>query len=396
MARNALDVHWTLDPEIVFLNHGSFGACPRAVLDYQSRLRAMLEAEPVRFFVRELEGLLDDVRRELGAFVGADPQDLVFVPNATTGVNTVLRSFSFRMGDELLVTDHAYNACRNAVDFVSERNGVHVEVVSIPFPLESADDVVECILARVTPRTRLAVVDHVTSPTGLVLPLSRIVTELHRRDIEVLVDGAHAPGMLPLDLERFGVAYYTGNCHKWICAPKGAAFLYARRDRQTTLRPLVISHGANSTRTDRSRFHLEFDWTGTGDPTPVLCIAEAIRHVASLLPGGWDEVRTRNRALALAARATVCARLSVPEPAPEDMIGSLATVPLPPSTRQPLPPFWIDALGEALMDRYRIEIPVSNWPNWPERSVRISAAPYNQLSEYEVLAEALATLLAEE
>lgn len=395
MTRNALASQWDLDPQIVFLNHGSFGACPRSVLEYQTRLRARLEAEPVRFFVHELEPLLDAVRRELGAFVGASPQDLVFVPNATAGVNTVVRSFAFREGDALLVTDHTYNACRNAVDFVAEQHRARVEVASVPFPLRSSDEVVERILERVSSRTRLAVIDHVTSPTGLVLPLEKVIAELHRRNVEVLVDGAHAPGMLPLEVERLGVAYYTGNCHKWVCAPKGAAFLYARRDRQAALRPLVISHGASSSRVDRPRFHLEFDWTGTGDPTPFLCIAEAIRHVASLVPGGWDEVRTRNRALALAARTMLCERLGVPEPAPPEMIGSLATVPLPPSPRPPLPS-GEDSLGESLMDRYRIEIPVLNWPAWPVRHVRLAAALYNQLSEYTVLADALATLLAEE
>lgn len=394
MSRNALDAHWALDPEIVFLNHGSFGACPRSVLAYQSQLRAQLEMEPVRFFVRELEPLLDRVRQELGAFLGASPRDLVFVPNATTGINAVLRSLPIREGDELLVTDHIYNACWNAVNVVAERCGARVEAVAIPFPLRSSEEVVDCILERLTPRTRWALVDHVTSPTGLVLSIERIASELHRRDIEVIVDGAHAPGMVPLDLEALGVAYYTGNCHKWVCAPKGAAFLFVRRDRHDGLRPLVISHGANATRTDRSRLHLEFDWTGTGDPTPFLCIGEALRRVGGLKPGGWDEIRTGNRALALTARTLLCERLSIEEPAPGDMIGSLATVPLPPSTA-PLSDYGTDTLGDALFARHRIEVPILNWPHWPTRHLRISAAPYNQLSEYETLADALAVLLPE-
>ena len=193
--------HWLLDPEIRFLNHGSFGACPRAVLERQSELRARLEAEPVRFFVHELEDLLDEARSRVAEFVGARPEDLGFVRNATSGVNAVLRSLSLRPGDELLLTDHGYNACRNVAEFVAERAGARVVVASIPFPLASEDEVVDAVLAATTERTRVALLDHVTSPTGLVLPIATLVRALDERGVDTLVDGAHAPGMLALDLE---------------------------------------------------------------------------------------------------------------------------------------------------------------------------------------------------
>ncbi len=388
--------YWALDPAVTFLNHGSFGACPGPVLDAQQRLRGRLERQPVRFFGRELEGLLDGARRELATFLGADPEGLAFVPNATTGVNAVLRWLPLAPGDEVLTTDHAYNACRNALDIAVTAAHARVEVVAVPFPLRAPEEVVATVLARVTPRTRLALLDHVTSPTGLVLPLARLVRELGARGVDVLVDGAHAPGMLPLDLGALGAAYYTGNCHKWLCAPKGAGFLHVRRDRRDRVRPVVISHGANSPRTDRSRFLLEFDWTGTHDPTPYLCVPESIRFLGGLLPGGWPALMARNRTLALEARRILCDALGVPAPCPEEMIGSLAAVPLPDgSGAPPVSPLYLSPLQDALLDRFGIEVPIVPWPAPPKRLVRVSCQAYNDRADYERLARALAELVNE-
>lgn len=381
---------WRLDPRVTFLNHGSFGACPRRVLDFQRALRERIERQPVRFFIREFEPMLDAARRALAAFVGADARDVVFVPNATSGVNTVLRSLRLRRGEELLVTDHAYNACRNALDFAAERSGARVVVAAIPFPLRSAGEVLGAVLDRVNRRTRLALVDHITSPTGLVLPIGPLVKALEARGVDALVDGAHAPGMVPLDLDGLGAAYYTGNGHKWLCAPKGAGFLHVRRDRQGLIRPLTISHGANSPRKDRSRLLLEFDWTGTADPSALLSIPEAIRCVGSLRPGGWPEVMRRNRRLALAGRRILCAALGAARPCPDAMIGSLASVPLPPGADAPPA---IDPLQDRLWARHRIEVPVVPWPVPPKRLIRISAQLYNSLPQYRRLAAALASSL---
>ncbi len=389
---------WLLDPQVVFLNHGSFGACPRRVLEFQNELRARLERQPLQFMVRELEPLLDSAREALARFVGADAEDLVFVPNATSGVNTVLRSLEFQRGDELLVTDQEYNACRNALDFAAERAGARVVVAKLPFPVRDADELVAPILERVTSRTRLALVDHVTSQTGLVMPLRRVVNELASRGIDTLVDGAHAPGMVPLNLKDLGVAYYSGNCHKWICAPKGAALLHVRRDRQKAIRPLTISHGANSARTDRSRFLIEFAWAGTWDPTACLSIPEALRFMGSLLPGGWPEVMARNRALALAARRILCAALKVPESCPEEFIGSLASVPLSDATQAGRAggPLYEYPLQDALRVKHGIEVPIIPWPAPPKRWLRISAQLYNALPQYEWLAKCIVQELAAE
>ena len=381
--------HWTLDPQITFLNHGSFGACPRPVLDLQQELRARMEREPVLFLSRELEALLDEARAALARFAGADPDDLAFVPNATTGVNTVVRSLRLGPGDEVLTTDHAYNACRNALRAL-EPSGVRVVTAAVPWPGVAPASVLDAVLGAVTPRTRLALIDHVTSPTGLVFPVEKLVQALAERGVDALVDGAHAPGMLPLDLRGIGAAYYTGNCHKWLCTPKGSGFLHVRRDRQDRVLPLAVSHGFNSTRTDRSRFRLLFDWGGTDDPTPFLCVPEAIRFLGSLLPGGWPALMQRNRELALAGRALLCDALAIPEPAPAEMIGTLAAVPLPDADGPPPAANSLyDPLQRAIFDRHRVEVPIFVFPQHPRRLVRIAAQLYNSRGQIELLARAL-------
>jgi isopenicillin-N epimerase len=380
---------WLLDRNAVFLNHGSFGASPRHILEIQSEWRTRLERQPLQFLVREVEPFLDAARAALADFVGTNADDLVFIPNATHGVNTVLRSLTFQAGDELLVTDHEYNACRNALNFVAERSGAKIVVAKIPFPLRSPDEIIGPLLECVTPRTRLALIDHVTSQTGLVLPVGRLVTELKRRGVETLVDGAHAPGMVPLNLTALGAAYYTGNCHKWLCAPKVAALLYVRRDLQDFIRPLTISHGANSARRDRSRFQLEFGWQGTFDPAAFLCVPEAIRFIGSLLPGGWPAVMASNRTLALAGRKILCEALNISAPSPQEFIGSIASVPIPDAAPDALArlPFNEYPLQDALREKHGIEVPIISWPESPKRVLRISAQLYNSLPQYELLAK---------
>ncbi len=386
--------HWLLDPDVTYLNHGSFGACPRIVLERQSAFRRRMETEPVRFFVHDLEERLDDARRILADFVGADPEGLAFVPNATTAVNTVLRSLDLEPRDELLATHHEYNAVRNALDRAASLSGARVVVSEIPFPLDSPDEVVEAVTSRVTDRTRFCFVDHITSATGLVFPVSAIVREMRSRGIPVFLDGAHGPGMLPLDIRSIGPDFYTGNCHKWLCTPKGSAFLWVGERWRDSVRPLVISHGANSPRTDRSRFHLEFDWTGSMDPTAYLSIPEAIRFLGSLLPGGWPELMERNHSMALAAREMVCDALRTSPPCPDEMIGAMASFPLPDADNESTQGLGgHDPIHRILFDKYRIEIPVFSWPAPPKRLIRISAQIYNSTEDYEKLVQALKELL---
>jgi len=399
--------HWPLDPDITYLNHGSFGSCPRSVLEQQSVWRARMERQPIEFLDKELEGHLDRARAALGEFVGADPDDLAFVPNATTGVNTIVNGLELAPGDEILTTDHEYNACLNAAHVAAERSGARVVVANVELPIKDAADVTAAIVAKATDRTRLALISHITSPTGVLFPIQQIVAALNERGIDTLVDGAHAPGMVALDLSRLNAAYYTGNAHKWLCTPKGSAFLHVRRDRQASVRPLVISHGTNSPRTDRNRFRLEFDWGGTGDPTPYLVIPQALEFMAGLRPGGWSELQAANRSLALGARRKLIAAVGTgAQPlAPDDMIGALAAVDLPMTVR-PSPEATpthagttthpLDPLRDALFAEDRIEVPVYPWPHTPadvaprRRLLRVSAQLYNEPADYDRLVSALA------
>jgi isopenicillin-N epimerase len=381
------------------LNHGSFGACPQAVLQQQQWLRTEMEEEPVRFFTRQMQPLLDESRRALAELVGADAGDLVFVRNVTEGVNSVLRSLTFHPGDELLITNHAYNACRNVVEYVAGRTGAKVVVASIPAPVESPQQVIAAVTDKATSQTRLAVVDHLTSPTGVIFPVEEIVHQLHDAGVDTLVDGAHAPGVVSLSLRRIRPAYYVGACHKWLCAPKGAAFLYVRTDRQSRIQPAVISHGLNVSRPGRSRFQDAFDWSGTDDPTPWLCVGEAIRFLSTLSPEGIEGLMKRNHQLAMQARRMLCATLGLRPVCPEEMVGSLAAIHLPDDlpTAPPLDtsttPTPTHRLSTDLLEQYGIEVPVYHWPSAPQKLLRISAQAYNSLPQYEQLARALARLL---
>jgi isopenicillin-N epimerase len=388
------DCPWDFDPSITYLTHGTYGACPRPVLEAQQALVAELEANPLRFLTRELEGRLDAARELVAAFLNADPEGLVVVPNATTGVATVLESLRLRPGDELLTDDHEYNATINALNTIAERARGRVVRVSIPLPIRHPEQVVEAILAGVTPRTRLALISHVTSPSGLVFPIETVVRELDRLGVDTLVDAAHAPGQVPVDVRALGAAYWTGNGHKWLCAPKGSGALHVREDRRAGVLPLVTSHGRNDPRSDRPALWKEFDWQGTGNPTAFLALPEAIRIVGSLGPGGWPAHMAANRAMVLAGRDLLTGRLGLEPIAPDSMVGSMASIALPMAADEAS----TEALTNALAREDRIEVPVGAFPVRAARDpgaapshalLRLSAQRYNEASDYERLADAL-------
>jgi isopenicillin-N epimerase len=384
--------YWGLARDVVFLNHGSFGACPKPILKLQAELRRQMEAEPVQFLWRRYEERLEPVRGRVARFIGARPRDLVFVTNTTAGVNAVVRSCKLREGDEILTTNHDYNACHNVLVEAAQRAGARVVTAEIPFRPGPEEGAVEAIVAAVTRRTRLALIDHVTSTTGLVLPAERIIRELEGRGVEVLVDGAHAPGMVPLDVSRLAPAFYTANLHKWVCAPKGAGFLWVRPDKQARTQPAVISHGNNTPRRGYSAFQDRFDWAGTFDPSAWFCAAGAIGWLGKLLPGGWPELRRRNHRLAVQAQRLLCDWLQVETPCPESMVGWMATIPLPERFQRASKSGRIDAEQRRLYDEFGIEVPFFRFGRPERRYLRVSAHIYNCLAEYEYLAQALAQM----
>jgi isopenicillin-N epimerase len=390
---------WLLEPGISFLNHGSFGACPTPVLEAQRAWRDRMEQEPVRFLDRELEHHLDDVRLEMARFLHGDPEGIAFVTNTTAGISTILGSLRFEPGDELIAGNHEYGSSLAALRAAAERDGARLIIVPVPFPIHDPAEAVEAYLEAVTPRTRLALVSHVTSPTALVMPVEALVRELDRRGVDTLVDGAHAPGMIEVDLGTLGAAYWTGNGHKWLCGAKGAAVLHVRADVRPRIRPLVVSHAASVERRDRSRYRVAFDWTGTFDPSAILALSAAIRYVGGLDEDGWPGFMAANASLARGARDLLCGALEVPVPSPDAMLGSMAAVPLPGLTPSVAA---AERLQAALYDEHRIEVPIIAFPTRftidaggaPEMLlVRVSAQHYNRLEEYADLAQILARRL---
>jgi isopenicillin-N epimerase len=353
-----------------------------------------MEAEPVQFLWRRYEERLDPVRRQLARFLHARAEDLVFVQNATAGVNAFVRSMAFKPGEELLTTSLDYNACRNVLVEAARRQGAAVVVAPVPFPIISAEQVLEVLLAKVTRKTRFALVDHVTSDTGIVLPVGSIIAALRECGVETIIDGAHAPGMVNLNLQTLNPAAYTGNLHKWVCAPKGSAFLWVRPEFQERMQPPIISHGNNRPRPGHSLFQDRFDWMGTIDPSAWFSVGEALRFMGGLLPGGWAELRRTNRNLAIKARKYLCDHLEVDPPCPVSMMGALATIPLPArfQNRPRLLIGKLDAEQVGLYDKYKIEVPFSRVGMPEYRYFRISAQIYNAMRQYKRLGEVLSNM----
>jgi isopenicillin-N epimerase len=374
---------WMLDPDVTFLNHGSFGAVPRAIRQAFVELQERIEAEPIEFIDRRLNEVLGPARARVASFLGVEPDSFGFVTNATEGVNAVLRSLRFREGDELVTTSHVYNAVRNAMRYRARETGARYVEVPLPLPLREPMEVVRAIEAALTDRTRLVVIDHVTSPTALIFPVAALARSCAARGVELLVDGAHVPGMLDVDVDGLGCTYWTGNLHKWCCAPKGAAVLWVAPERRSAIHPLAISHFLDQ------GFVKEFDWQGTRDLAAWAVSGEAIDWLGRF---GWERVRAHNRQLAAHAHDLWCERWGVEPVSPREhaMLGFMATVPLPEAIAarfdSPLD------FQKTLYRDHRIEVPIVPFDGrWHARA---SAQLYNRPEDYERLAEVVGRLAA--
>jgi isopenicillin-N epimerase len=380
-----------LDPDVVFLNHGSFGATPEPVFAAYQRWQRELERQPVEFLGRRAEGLLDEARAAMAAYVGCSRDDLVFVPNATTGVNVVARSLPLEPGDEVVGTDLEYGACERAWEWFCDKRGARYEKAHVPLPLTSPDEVVEAMFAAVTPRTRAIFMSHVTSGTALRLPVEDVARRAREMGILTVVDGAHAVGQWPVDLEALGADFYASNFHKWLCAPKGSGFLYARRDQQSWVESPIVSWGWVEGRNDHFRPESQFvsrnQIQGTRDLAAFLSAPAAVTYQQQR---DWETVRERCHALAVEARERIAALAGLPNIVPVKSpdgyrwFRQMAIAPLPEG---------IDghALQRCLYDEYRVEIPVTWWSDKP--FIRFSFQGYNTRDDLEALLAALESLL---
>ena len=374
---------WAIEPGAIYLNHGSFGACTKFILEKQREYLEMLEAQPMRFMVRQLEDRINDARNTLSAFVNAEPSTLVFVQNASAGVSTVFRSLRFEPGDEILFTNHIYFACRKLLEYIAETTGAVLVEAQYDIPISSPGLITEAVLSKVSPKTKIALIDHITSATALIQPVEEIVRELEKRGVDTMVDGAHAPGSIPLNISEIGAAYYTGNCHKWLCSPKSAAILHVRNDKQKLIVPLNISHAGHLAEPFAERFF----WQGTLDPTPFLCAADSIGYMATLMPGGWDAIIKRNHEVCIQARDIFCQELGLKPSCPDNMNAAMSTIELP-FLGENHPPDYksCDTIQDKIYEEYNLELPLWYWSQPPRRTTRISVQLYNSLEQYKYAA----------
>ncbi len=373
-----------LDPAVTYLNHGSFGAAPKIVFEAYQDWQLRLEHQPVLFLGRELDGLLKASRQALGEFLNAEADDLVYIPNATHGVNIISRSLNLQAGDEILTTDHEYGACDYSWEFNCSKTGAKYIHQSIPLPVESEEGILEMFWPGVTPHTKVIYLSHITSPTALRLPVEKICRLAKQAGILTVIDAAHSPGQIPVDLQELGADIVFGNCHKWMLSPKGAGFLYARREVQHLIEPFIVSWGFNPEpgATTGSRFIDLFQWTGTKDPAAALTVPMAIEFMKA---HDWDKLRVECHMLLRQAIERICdlTHLSPPYPPSSDFFGQMGTA--------PLPPIDLAVLKCRLYDEYRIEVPLTQFHD--KQFVRISVQAYNSQEDIDLLVKALEVLL---
>jgi isopenicillin-N epimerase len=372
-----------LRPDVTYLNHGAFGACPRPVFETYQQWQVELERHPGEFLGRRFAELMSWARSRLADYLGADPADVVYVTNATTGLNVVARSIPLEPGDEALATDHEYGAIQRTWRYACETRGARYVEAAVPVPVTSAADVVEAIWSRVSARTRVLCVSHITSPTALIFPVAELCRRARRAGILTVVDGAHAAGQIPLRLDEIGADVYAANCHKWMCAPKGAGFLHARREVQPLLSPLVVSWGWHAEAPGPSRFLDEQQWQGTRDIAAWLAVPAAIDFMRD---HGWPDRQRACHALARVARHTITSLAGLPPLSPDspDWFAQMVSLPVPLPDAQ--------AARRRLHEAFGIEVPVFSWNG--HALLRVSVQAYNTQEDINRLVGALAHLIA--
>jgi isopenicillin-N epimerase len=383
-AKTSLRDSFLLRPDIVFLNHGSFGACPRSIFKAYQAWQLELERQPVEFLGRRFAALMHEARQALGAFVGASADDLVYVPNATTGLNTVARSLPLGPGDEVLSTDHEYGALDRTWRFVCRKRGARYIRQPVPLPVKSAEQVIQAIWSGVNERTRVLFLSHITSPTAIILPVTELVHRARKAGIITVIDGAHTPGQIQLDLAALGADFYSGNAHKWMLSPKGAAFLYAHRKAQHLLEPLVVSWGWEPETPAASRFIDEHEFQGTKDIATYLTVPATIRFMAE---HNWPNVQRACHELVRYARQRITTLTGL-EPITPDSPAWFAQM-----ASFPLPPCDADAVKQRLYAEFHVEVPIVTWND--RQFVRVSIQAYNTQEDVDVLVEALTEILAQ-
>ena len=382
---NPFQSQFLLDPSVAFLNHGSFGACPKSVFTAYRQWQIRLENQPVLLLGREHAQLDREARHALGRYLNVNGDDLAFVPNATHGVNIAARSLKLNPGDEVLTTDHEYGACNYAWEYACQMSGARYVYQPVTYPAESGEQIFEQFWQGVTPRTRVIYLSHITSPTALRLPVEAICRKARACGIITVIDGAHAPGQIPLDLASFDPDFYTGNCHKWMLSPKGAGFLYVRRDMQKMVEPMIVSWGrhAEPKKSAGSQFLDDLTWTGTHDPSAYFSVPMAIEYLQA---NHWEEVRSACHDLLKTVLPRIRQITGLPAAYPDesDLYSQMAACLLPPDTD-------IDVLKARLYDEYKVEVPLIEWNDL--KLVRISVQCYNTPADLDRLVEALRVLL---
>lgn len=376
---------WSIRNDTTYLNHGSFGPSPLCVQQARHDFSTQLENQPMDFFLRHMEQLLDDVAEQLGTFIGSKPENLIFTDNATFGMNIVAASVNLQPDDEVLLTDHEYGAVIRIWQHTCKPAGAKVVTQALPFPFTSEDDIVSSFMEGVTDKTKLIVISHVTSPTAAILPVKKICHAARQRKIPVCIDGPHAVAMLPLNLDKLDCDYYAASCHKWLSAPIGSGFLYVAPRRQQHIKPAVTSWGGSISGRPK-HWKDEFHWSGTRNPAPCLAIPAAIEFLKDY---GLEKFQSETHALAQYARLQITSLTGLETFIPDtsDWYGSMIALPLPPSDRQPLRPNESDPLQTLLWERYGIEIPITHWKG--RRFLRVSCHLYNTQEDIDKLTEAL-------